>query len=385
MKRFFSMLLALCLLCCCASAETLTGRTGFTVDYPADLLEIASQQDVSTLFLPKDESALGSFNLQIQATVPGLEQEDPAAYLTKMMSYYEGEHSEVTTGENSRGAATWCARYMVGDSVAWDWVIQQEGREFLVMTYMLDCEEAYLPVVQAMVDSFAVDLNGDMSGFDDAEVNDIDFFGELFSRYDSVLRLYGTASYEEWDIDQLDTNGISLLMVNLNDPYDILLDLIDLGGNAELNDYALVIFTKNAESEGADVVGLYVQDGDNVKTVAISGERDLYSLVKDADGAYVLKEDASNSAFQSGTLYYHISADGGLQLIEGIVYDAGANADAPWYITHDTDWDVSNDTPCTEEEAAALQAAYTDATDLNIGTSLEDFMEVDMGLEPALG
>ena len=251
------------------------------------------------------------------------------------------------------------------------------------MAFMMDCEDTYSPIAQAVVDSFAVDLNGDMSGFDDPpeEEDDGDFYGDLISRYEDVLRPYGTAVHEGWDIERLEENGLSPLTVSLEDPLEIKLDFIDLGGNGVTEEYAMVLFTVNGESGGADLLGLYVQDGESAKAVVTSGERDLYSLMRDINGVYALEEAASGSAFQSGFLYYHVNADGELLLIEGTVYDAEANADAPWYITHDTDWDVSNDTPCTEEDAAALQAGYTDVTDLDTGTSLLDFMQVDMGLE----
>ena len=129
MKRFLFLLPVLCLLCCFASAETLTGRTGFTLEYPADMLEITTQYGTYTLLTSPDDST-GVFSLSILATVPGQERQDPVAALTELAADFDPEHSEVSVAENSKGATVWAVRYKVADSVEWDWIVQQDGREF---------------------------------------------------------------------------------------------------------------------------------------------------------------------------------------------------------------------------------------------------------------
>lgn len=169
-------------------------------------------------------------------------------------------------------------------------------------------------------------------------------------------------------------------MAYMEDPAEIKIDFIDLGGNQNAAEYGMALFTVNAETGGADLLGLYAQDGSELRTVLTSGERDLFSLVKDQNGVYAVEEAASNSAFQSAILYHRVNANGEKMLIEGTVFDYEAAEGGPWFITHDTDWDVSNDKACTEDEAAALQEGYTDVTDLDTGLTLADFMEIDMGL-----
>ena len=42
---------------------------------------------------------------------------------------------------------------------------------------------------------------------------------------------------------------------------------------------------------------------------------------------------------------------------QGVIFDATANENAPWYVTFDLDWDVSNDTPINEDTANAILKA----------------------------
>jgi hypothetical protein len=63
--------------------------------------------------------------------------------------------------------------------------------------------------------------------------------------------------------------------------------------------------------------------------------------------------EAGNNAANHATYYLQL-ADGELQVIQGIVFDAMANENEPWFMTYDLDWDVSNDTPIDEETANAV-------------------------------
>ena len=83
-------------------------------------------------------------------------------------------------------------------------------------------------------------------------------------------------------------------------------------------------------------------------------------------------------------MYWRVNTAGELTLIEGAVFDAEANADSPWFITHDTDWDVSNDTPCTEEEYEALGSGYVRPESVIGGFVMTDYVEMmDMAEDTA--
>ena len=49
--------------------------------------------------------------------------------------------------------------------------------------------------------------------------------------------------------------------------------------------------------------------------------------------------------------------NGEFQVIQGVIFDAAANENAPWFMTYDLDWDVSNDTPVDEKTANAVMNA----------------------------
>jgi hypothetical protein len=44
-------------------------------------------------------------------------------------------------------------------------------------------------------------------------------------------------------------------------------------------------------------------------------------------------------------------------VVKGVVFDAVASEDAPWFETTDLDWDVSNDKPIDEATANAVMDA----------------------------
>lgn len=203
MKRVIALLLSLCLMCGMVFAEPLTGRTGFSCEYPAELLTVVEQYGHSTMLLAADTLEEG-FNLQILATDPGAEQTDPVSFLADWMDMLGCDASDIVTAENSKGATVWSVRFMLENSVNWVWILQQDGREFQISAYMDGCEEKYLPAVQSVVDTFAVDLNGDLSGFEDDEEEESDFYTTMVNTYDPVLRLYGQACYEGWDMEKLE-------------------------------------------------------------------------------------------------------------------------------------------------------------------------------------
>ena len=88
--------------------------------------------------------------------------------------------------------------------------------------------------------------------------------------------------------------------------------------------------------------------------IAQSSARNRYFLqyVKE-DNVWYVANEGSNSAFNHGT-YYLMLMDGRLEVIQGILYDAEAEAENPWFMTYDRDWDVSNDEPIDEDMANAI-------------------------------
>ena len=56
-------------------------------------------------------------------------------------------------------------------------------------------------------------------------------------------------------------------------------------------------------------------------------------------------------------VYYLQLLEGKLEVTQGIVYDAGANQQEPWFMAYDLDWDVSNDSPVDADTAKAILEA----------------------------
>lgn len=96
-------------------------------------------------------------------------------------------------------------------------------------------------------------------------------------------------------------------------------------------------------------------DGEPVM-LAQGGSRNRYILeyVEEDDMWYVVNE-ASNSAANHAT-YYMILLGDRFEVVQGIVCDAMANEEEPWFMAYDLDWDTSNDTPIDEETAEAILA-----------------------------
>ena len=75
-------------------------------------------------------------------------------------------------------------------------------------------------------------------------------------------------------------------------------------------------------------------------------EDDLWSV------AYEAENGAANHA-----VYYLQLADGEFQVMQGIVFDAIASEQDPWFMAYDLDWDVSNDTPIDADTATDVMTA----------------------------
>ena len=97
--------------------------------------------------------------------------------------------------------------------------------------------------------------------------------------------------------------------------------------------------------------------------VAQSGSRNRYFLqFFEEENAWYVANEGSNSAANFGT-YYLMLIDGKLEVTQGIVFDAEADEENPWFMAYDLDWDAGNDEPIDEDMANAImdsnRAHYT--------------------------
>ena len=144
---------------------------------------------------------------------------------------------------------------------------------------------------------------------------DIVYEGDASSHYIDVvyaeqIRRYHTALSEQWDEAKYFDNGLSAL------PY-------------------------------------YYGEGDPVM-VAQSGSRNRYYLqYAEEDNAWYVANEGSNGAANSAT-YYLMLNEGKFEVMQGIVFDAAADEENPWFMAYDLDWDVSNDEPIDADTANAI-------------------------------
>ena len=88
--------------------------------------------------------------------------------------------------------------------------------------------------------------------------------------------------------------------------------------------------------------------------LAQASARNQYALqFVEEDNAWYVANEGSNSAFISGS-YYMMLIDGKLEVMQGIIFDSEADAENPWFMTYDMDWDTSNDDPVDEDTANAI-------------------------------
>ena len=138
----------------------------------------------------------------------------------------------------------------------------------------------------------------------------------------------------------LDNIGYSLMDLNGDENPELVIGAIY---NSDLDPLVFEIWTlKNGEPE----------------MLAQSGSRNRYYLqYSEEEELWTIAYEAENGAANRANYYLHIS-EGKFEVIQGIIFDAFANENAPWFMAYDLDWDVSNDTPVDEETAMGVIEAW---------------------------
>ena len=175
--------------------------------------------------------------------------------------------------------------------------------------------------------------------------------------YKEQMDLVYQALSQKWSIDKYFENQISSLISNHyegNALDNVGYALKDLDGDGKEE---LLISAVSKDSSGGMLYDVYSAPNGTVVHVLSGHERNRYYLQWLEEGAYMIANEASNSAFNSAWYYYSL-IDGQLELMQGIIFNAEANENNPWFMTYDEDWDVSNDTPDTDGMAEAIIEAY---------------------------
>lgn len=188
---------------------------------------------------------------------------------------------------------------------------------------------------------------------------DIVYEGDASSYYIDVVYAeqigrYYTALSEKWDEGKYFENDLSALPYYYyegNPLENVGFGFVDLDNNGS---WELVIGAiLNADKDPAVFEIWTLVNGEPVM-LAQGGSRNRYVLqYVEEDGMWYVVNEASNSAFNSAT-YYLLLNEGKFEVVQGIVLDAMADAENPWFMTYDLDWDVSNDEHIDEATATAI-------------------------------
>ena len=172
--------------------------------------------------------------------------------------------------------------------------------------------------------------------------------------YAQVIGRYYTALTEQWTEDKYFDNEMSALAAHyyegnaLENVGFAYLDL-DNDGQNELNIGAIA----HADHDPSVFEIWTIADGEPVM-LAQGGSRNRYVMqFAEEDNAWYVVNEASNSA-ASYAVYYLMLIEGKLEVTQGILFDAAADEENPWFMTYDLDWDASNDEPIDEEMANAI-------------------------------
>lgn len=176
-------------------------------------------------------------------------------------------------------------------------------------------------------------------------------------QYAPVLDRYARALQEQWNEGMLFQEGMCTLCSYCyegNPLENVGYALMDLNGDQVPE---LLVGATGGDAYVQDVLfEVYTLQNDTPVQLLVSNERSGYRLCDDGD-CYFLVNQASASAAQRQWLYFVVAGDQ-LTVAQGIVYDAEADSENPWFMTYDDDWDTSNDTAIDEAAAKAIMDGY---------------------------
>lgn len=172
--------------------------------------------------------------------------------------------------------------------------------------------------------------------------------------YPQQIKRYYTAISEKWEEDAYFENEMSPLPTSYyeGNPLDNMgFSFLDLDGDGI---WELVIGAIQNSEQNPLVFEIWTLQDDKPVMVAQSGSRNRYYLqYAQEDDLWSVAYEAENGA-ANHALYSLQLLNGELKVVQGVIFDAVANEAAPWFMTYDLDWDISNDTPIDEETATAV-------------------------------
>ena len=172
--------------------------------------------------------------------------------------------------------------------------------------------------------------------------------------YADQIARYHTALTEKWDEGKYFENGLSALPFYYyegNPLENVGFGIADLDNDGY---WELIIGAiLNAEADPAVFEIWTLVDGEPVM-LAQGGSHNRYVLqYVEEDRMWYVVNEGTNGAANSAT-YYLMLNEGKFEVVQGIIFDAIADEENPWFLTYDLDWDTSNDDPIDEDTAIAI-------------------------------
>ena len=191
------------------------------------------------------------------------------------------------------------------------------------------------------------------------EEEDIVYEGDASSYYIDVvyaeqIARYHTALSEKWNEEQYLSNGMSEVLAAYyegNPLENVGFGFVDLDNDGH---WELVIGAILEAEEYPSVFEIWTLADEKPVMLAQAHARTQYDLqYVEEDNMWYVATECSNSIFCHGT-YYLMLNEGKFEVIQGIIYNSEADAQNPWFMTYDLDWDASNDEPIDEDMAYAI-------------------------------
>ena len=178
-----------------------------------------------------------------------------------------------------------------------------------------------------------------------------DSFDEVYTQQ---IERYYTALSDQWDESAYFDHEMSSLAAYYyegNALDHVGFTFMDLNGD-DIQEL-IIGAIKNAEQDPLVFEIWTLKNGEPVM-LAQSGARNRYYMqYAEDDDMWSVAYEAENGA-ANHAVYDLQLVDGAFEVIQGIVFDAVANENLPWFMTYDLDWNTSNDVPIDEDTADAV-------------------------------
>lgn len=181
--------------------------------------------------------------------------------------------------------------------------------------------------------------------------------GNVAAVYSRQIERYYTAISQQWDEGAYWDHQMSALAAHYYEgtPLEnVGFAFMDLDGNGIQE---LLIGAILGSDRDPLVFEIWTVRNGEPAMLAQSGSHNRYYLqYAQEDGLWSVAYEAENGAANHAVYYLQLT-DGEFQVIQGIVFDAIASENDPWFMAYDLDWDVSNDTPIDADTADAVMTA----------------------------